>query len=159
VVLAVDASRLPYNVTHKAEGFADVSTVFIVGGQAYNLASDQGIELCDCLFEFYPEPGAQALVLEATMPDCAVVPACVETGFSYELSTDGRPLGEDSSASNPLLRPFTGLDGNATTYTLQIYPESDPAPEPNKSFQVYVTFFYRADPPEGWSFVAQNQPT
>lgn len=158
IVLEVDAARLPYNVTHKAEGFADLSTVFIVGGEAYALASDQGIELCDCYFEFFPESGAQALVLEAIMPDCTILYYCIQTGFYYDLATERGRVGSDYSVPNPMLLTFLGVDGNATVYQLQLYPESDPLPEPNKSFQVFATFFYRADPPAGWSFVVQHQP-
>lgn len=157
VVLALDESKLPYNVTFKAEGFADASTVFLVGGQAYSIASDQGVELCDCLFEFNPEAGAQALVLEAVMADCETpVPACVQTGFAYELRTETQEIGRDTTAPNPLRLVYLGLDPNATAYRLQLYPESDPLPEPNKRFEVFATFFYRADPAEGWSFVAQS---
>jgi hypothetical protein len=158
IVLEVDPQRLPYNVTHKAEGFADVVAPAFFGGTVYRAASDNGVELCDCLFDFLPEPGAQALVLEAVMADCAVEYYCIFNGFTYALEADGQRLGNDVSNSNPMRVAFTGLDGNASHYRLQLYPTSEPLPEQSKSFQVFATFFYRADPPEGWSFVAEDPP-
>jgi hypothetical protein len=157
IVLELDASRLPYNTTFKMDGFADLTAAPFVGGILYDAAHAEGVTLCQCSFTVNLEPGAGGFILEAVMSDCADgAPTCFWNGFSYEVRNDedGEVAGDETaSGNNPLWVRVTGASPNATEYSLMIVPNTDPVPEASKHFQVFVTFFYRADPPEGFRIV------
>lgn len=137
----------PYRVQQSFEGFTDL-TADPVLGQAF---------LCTaCDFDFYLDrPGLDTVVVEAYMDAAAA-----GSGFYYDFYSDGSSSysssGQYGSSGNPLRLEVRDedLEMDEDHFNLRLDPRSFPAPEQSKRFQVFVTAFYNAAPPTGWSFVA-----
>lgn len=145
VILEAIPPPEPRHETVKFDGFSQLTnpTLVAVGG----------IDCSPCSFTLASDAaGRSSMVIEAVMSPNPVG----SNAFRLELSS-GLTIGIDLGGThpNPMLvetreehllarRPFG----------FRIEPESTPAPEANKAFQVYVTSWYHSLPPPGWSYVA-----
>ncbi|MGB0652663.1 MAG: carboxypeptidase-like regulatory domain-containing protein [Thermoplasmatota archaeon] len=142
----------PYHETIKFEGFSDIT------GNPFDFGLT-GIFGCNtCVWDHTFSPGLHSIVIEAAMdPYTGVgVGGAAYNSFYYSL----RDVNCCSSYaygthSNPMRVEVTPeqLGANADGIEIRVEPESFPAPETNKRFEVYVTAFYNGGPPEGWSFL------
>jgi hypothetical protein len=138
----------PHHETQKFAGFADVTgtTPFFSTGL-----------LCGtCRFQAQTDPAATAFVIEAVMEPYQWDNGAAGTNsFQYyaapEECCDTYLSGEGANPLRLLARPETF--GNETSVELWITPDAFPLPETSKSFEVFVTSWYNADPPVDWSMV------
>lgn len=150
VMLQPEVVPEPFNVTLKFEGFAqatfpgsDVATVLFL------LELIGGPETCErCRFTVPNDDRLKALVIEATMADNGAG----SNGFGLYFEHGGTFAGGYFQAPNPATYVHSFEEPVAAgSSQLTFFPYSEPAPELNKQFQVFVTLFYEADPPEGFT--------
>lgn len=147
VVLARIPPPEPYRVMQQFEGYTELTSDPLVG-YAF---------LCtECDFDFYVDrPGLHTVILEAVTD-----PQVDGDGFWHDLRPyDGNYGSTISSGTNtgPLrveVRQDDLGDAEDDRFYLRLDPESFPAPQTGKRFQVFVTAFYNEGPPTGWSFVS-----
>ncbi len=139
----------PYHETFKFAGFSSLTdhsllpNFFTSSGARNDI--HVGLEL-------------EALVLEAIMEPYAGADVGVGTSnsFTFQVSdADCCRTYQSGSLPNPMrvVIGSSALPENHTAYEITVKPESFPLPESNKDYEVFVTAFYRAPPPEGWSFL------
>jgi hypothetical protein len=146
VVLKAIPPPEPYHVTQKFDGFADVTEDDLA-------PFDFGLLCGTCSFSFYVErPDLKDVVLEA-----ATQSGGSQEGFTHRLYDYNEccTYFSSGSAANPMRVELKSDDlGKGDRFQLDVNPTSFPAPETQKSFQVFVTAFYNQPAPTGWSFVA-----
>jgi hypothetical protein len=149
VILTAIPPPDPYRVMQSFEGYTDLT-----GDPVF------GFSLCSaCTFDFYIDhPGLTAVILEAVYEG-----ATSTSSFYYSfVQEDDEGAYDDvryGNSGNPLraeIRVEDFPDGS-DHYRLTVEPQAT-VPEQSKRFQVYVTAFYNEVPPNGWSFVAGDQP-
>ncbi len=140
----------PYHETFKFAGFSSLTAhtliprVYAPAGARNDI--DVGLEL-------------EALVLEAIMDPYGGFDAGVgaANSFEYQISdSQSNARFRSGSLPNPLhvVIDDNFFPVNHTSFEIFVVPESFPLPESNKDYEVFVTAFYRAPPPQGWSFLA-----
>ncbi|MEA3137632.1 MAG: Carboxypeptidase regulatory-like domain [Thermoplasmata archaeon] len=131
----------PYRVQQSFEGFADVTADPVFGISFFCSA---------CNFDFYLDrQGLDTVIVEAYLKDSAE-----GSGFNYDFYPESG-YGVSGTTGNPMRLEQRNEDlGDGDHFNLRLDPRSFPVPEQSKRFQVYVTAFYNAGPPTGWSFVA-----
>ncbi|MHB8634287.1 MAG: carboxypeptidase-like regulatory domain-containing protein [Thermoplasmatota archaeon] len=148
-VLTAVPPPTPYHITQTFNGFSDVTQDSLLGG----LSACSGCSTAIAL-----DAPAQALVVEATMARYSGADPIGNNSFAYTVRDENDPNCCDylASGSGPnalwleLRHPNLG---NATNLYVDVEPQSFPSPEFEKSFTAYVTAWYNALPPTGWSIV------
>ena len=149
VILTAIPPPDPYRVMQSFEGYTELTSDPFLGFPFCNA----------CDFDFYIDrPGLKAVILEAVYDGSATT-----SGFRYYFYQEGEQYYESvtsGSSGNPMRIEVRDddLPADQDHFRLSIEPESFPVPEQSKRFQVYVTAFYNELPPNGWSFVAGDQP-
>lgn len=150
VVLTAIPPPTPYHVVQKFDGFAEATDVAGVG----YLLIGEGLTCSHCTFDLTLDRTdvLEDAVFEATMdPDGS-------GGNSFEdyvTSPDNYTQYDYAQRGNPMRFELKGPDlGGGERFDLAVTPQSFPAPESNKAFEVFVTAFYYQAAPAGWSFVA-----
>lgn len=144
VVLSPIPPPEPYHVTQKFDGFADVTAI---QGDPFLLTGFCGT----CSFDFYVDrPNLQSVVVEAVMDSGGQ-----QEGFYHELRAyDCCEYYSQGDGPNPLVQEVKDIDlGKGDRFDLFVQPESFPAPETSRHFEVFVTAFYNQPAPTGWSIV------
>lgn len=133
----------PYHVTQTFNGFAQITDDGLLA---------RGLYCNACTFVASFDRTPDALLVEALMDSTteggnSFYWAVRESGDSYGSLADG-------SGGNPLRTVVFGERLANTTYLeIDVFPQSFPAPEMEKSFQVFLTAWYNELPPDGWSVV------
>jgi hypothetical protein len=152
VLLQAQPASQPTYVTQKFDGFAQATnagtTGTIVSLALWLLTGDSGCERC--VFRFTAEPGLNTTVVEATMDGNGF--AGGGNGFGFALH------GPDSWTSAMFERPNpmneqVAMEGRLGEIELTMFVGSEPLPEISKTFQVFLTTFYGAAPPVGFSAI------
>lgn len=141
----------PYNLTQPFTGFAQVTSAGdegqLVEIVVQLLTGESG---CDrCTFQFEGGPRLRALVIEATMAPNSLPSG--SNGFGYYMERNGSLASAAFALPNPMTHVVDYPDMGGGSFVLTMYPSSEPVPEINKSFEVFVTLFYEQPPPEGFS--------
>lgn len=149
VLMQAEAVLEPYNLTLKFDGFAQLTAAGPDGATAQILLGLLGVHGCDrCEFTFSNDDGLHGLVLEATMSPNSFG----SNGFGFLLQGAGGYAAIATERPNPMTFWFPFDEPvEAGSFQVRMYPYSEPAPELNKQFQVLVTLFYHAPPPEDFS--------
>jgi hypothetical protein len=157
ILLNADLNPQPYHTTLQFDWFdaAGVTLVdFTIDLVSRSFADGAVPPQCDrCYFSFATDMPPEQLVFEAVWEDTVAFPA---GATSYYWVLDGMDSGEyeDDYCQAPcyvLIPP--GKFGNDTNYGLGMTGDEDWITY-NQQATIYLTSFYLAGPPEGWSIVA-----
>lgn len=136
----------PHHVTQKFTGYTDLSGA---------VPFFTGSPLCGtCRFTAQTDPAARAFVIEAVMDpyQFAGGPAGGNSFQYYVATEECCDYYLDGEGPNPLrLLASPATFGNETSVQLYVTPDAFPLPEVSKSFEVFVTAWYNADPPADWA--------
>ncbi len=145
ILMQMDTSPIPYVQTHPFTGRMVVSDYYAV----YILSEVIGNnELCTCYFEFEVEPGVQTVVTEAVWESS--MPRLAGHELYWDLYESGTPA-DATWATSPMVWPLGALTQEETVF--QVQASSDLQPDVEQDFEGFVSFFYVAAAPEGWSIV------
>lgn len=159
VPLQADLSPQPYHQTTKFHGFIEVwggIAQFFVESVADNELGN-GTALCQCIYKFTPDPGLAGLVFEAVWTETVPHPAGQGDNQFYALvSQQGSSMFSDHYCSSPCrydvdLKDYKPGPTEATLQGPDLYVSFE------QDYDMFVTQFYRAPQPTGWSFV-QGDP-
>ena len=153
MVLPLDTTPKPYHTTLKFDGFVQAGNGLV--DQAYQLFVKDvtGIDFCTCQFYFQAEAEPETQVIEVTWEPSVQNPTAASSGY-WALWDDGSSDYYDDGCDNPCLaRVDGGFQPEARNFHTDIWLDSDWV-QYEQSFTEYVTLFYVAPAPEGWSFIA-----
>ena len=168
MVLLADKSPLPYHTTYKFEGFYQASSGFVdeildlyVYNQTYGPVTTPQNPGCTCRFPFVIDGPMQTLMLELQYDETSA------SGDGWTMSVDnhgGDPTtlyfcNEGEQTSGPCIYRVEAAADTKTfppaqtgNYTIGVW--TDPGwVYVNQKFTLYMTAFYVAPAPDGWSFV------
>lgn len=158
VLLQQDLSPVPYHNTIVKDGFIDYGAS--IATFAVNLVVDEFTDedICNCYVQFDTDPGAVAIVIEATW-DAAIEcpPGTADTMYwqIYEGDTENIHI-----QSNFMAHPIYAVidkneawDANQTSFEASITEGAD-CPRYQQQYKAFYTIWYLEFPPEGWSIVA-----
>ncbi len=153
LLLPIDASAVPYQELHHWQGFIELSASLATFATDLVLESVLNQSLCRCTFVFDVDEQPNAYVyevyLEENLPDGPTGPS----EYYWELIGSAAD-GEIESSFDPI-PIYQVIDGSAfpeerTQITARVTGSAF-WPSLQQEYTLFVTVFYRADPPAGWS--------
>ena len=157
IVLALDRTPRPYHTTQKYDWYDDAGVTlvdFAVDLADRSFLNDSLPAACDvCYFEFTSDGPVDTFVIEAVWEDTVDHPA-KETEFYWSLyDLDSSEYESDYFTSPGRAEIPAGDLGNATRFGISLAGEEEWITYQQHA-QLFVSLFYLAPPPEGWSIVA-----
>jgi hypothetical protein len=157
MALATDKTPQPYHSTLKFDWFDQEGvtlvdfTVDLVNRDFLNRSLPP---MCDlCYFDFPSDGPVDTFVVEAVWEDS--IPDSAEGTTEYFWTLDNHDSGDYAADyfSSPGRATVAGESiGNGTHYGIGMSADEDWVTYQQKA-EIFLTMFYRAPPPDGWSFV------
>jgi hypothetical protein len=163
IVLPSDVTPQPYHVTLAFDGFFQVGSGFVdevltlaVYNHTYGPVTMPSLT-CTCLWGFSSDEQVQTFVVDLAHTDTVPPPAPEFWTFSLQSDVDGSGNALWFCYDNPCLAHVPGENFSAEARNFTVHVWSDPSwVAVQQSFELFVTMFYAAPAPEGWSFIAQE---
>ena len=159
MVLPPDPTPQPYHTIYKWDAYDEVNAGIVDGGYEIvrtGFANDTLPPLCDqCAFFFHPEGPAHTFLFEAVWEESIEDPTDGETSYYWVLEdVEGEADYSDDYCTSPCYVPIDATPyANVTTLSISVYPDEDWVAYQQR-WQMFMTVWYLAPPPEGWSVVA-----
>lgn len=164
IVLPPDPTPQPYSVTLAFDGFFEVGSGFVdevLELYAYNRTVGPlttPSPTCTCAFAYRADDQPFTHVVEIVHEDTVEPPMPTFWTFDLESDVDGNSNDLWFCEDNPCLAhvPGSNYSSEARNFTIGVW--SDPAwVAVQQPFQLFITLFYAAPAPEGWSYL-DGQP-
>lgn len=154
LILAADIRPLPYHTTYPLDGYMEAW-----GGLAQFAVEEAsgGTPLCTCRIVMQPDPDLYAVVFEAFWEPSVPDPGAVGNFYWFVRQTDGQGLQQGDYCFSPCqVAVGTGTYVQGAELEARL-DGPDVWPAARQSFQLFVTLWYHAPPPAGWS-IEDEQP-
>lgn len=161
VVLPSDVTPVPFHVTLAFDGFFQVGSGFVdevLTLYVYNKTVGPVTTpspTCTCKWAFGAAETVQTFVVDLARQDTVESPSPTFWAFLLESDIDDNDIW--FCYDNPCNAhvPGANFSAEARNFTIEVW--SDPAwVAVQQSFELFVTIFYAAPAPEGWSFMDQQ---
>ena len=161
IVMPTDTTVQPYSVTLTFDGFFQVGSGYIdevltlaVYNQTVGPVTTPS-PTCTCLWGFSSDDQVQTFVVDLTFEESVERPAPQFWAFLLEAQGENNDIWfcYEAPPCNAHI-PGANFTPEARNFTVEVW--SDPIwVTVNQPFQLFVTMFYAAPAPEGWSFLDQ----
>jgi len=156
IQLLADRSPVPYHTTLKFKGFMQLwggIGQFVVDLAYTSFVDPNGTALCQCYFYFTPDSNLTGLVYEAVWTEATPRPTGAEDkAYYYGVEQDTSNMIETDYCTSPC-RSDISLADYKPVLTRAFLQGPDLYVSVNQDFELYISLFYRAPQPKGWSFV------